>query len=52
MDASQDAAIKLARAREHLKALRQLGLSRDALLALIEEEYSQQQQVQPEGVFL
>ncbi|OTA58842.1 hypothetical protein K449DRAFT_424154 [Hypoxylon sp. EC38] len=34
----------LAQAREHLEALKQSGLSRDALLALLEEEPQQQQQ--------
>lgn len=33
----------LAQAREHLEALKQSGLSRDALLALLGEEPQQQQ---------
>lgn len=37
----------LAQAREHLEALKQSGLSRDALLALLEEQPQQQQQQQP-----
>ncbi|KAI0886330.1 uncharacterized protein GGS22DRAFT_127532 [Annulohypoxylon maeteangense] len=36
----------LAQAREHLEALKQSGLSRDALLALLEEQPQQQQQQQ------
>lgn len=34
----------LAQAREHLEALKQSGLSRDALLALLEEDAQQQRQ--------
>lgn len=36
----------LAQAREHLEALKQSGLSRDALLALLEEDSQQQQRQQ------
>ncbi|KAI1472622.1 uncharacterized protein F4812DRAFT_409703 [Daldinia caldariorum] len=38
----------LAQAREHLEALKQSGLSRDALLALLEEEPQPQQPQQPQ----
>ena len=43
-----DPSRKLAEAREHLEALKQAGLSRETLLALLDEDSQQPQHSQPQ----